>query len=472
MKRKITILSIFMIAIMLLTSNVFAVETFTHEGSTYVIDEAKLKLDTLSEDIELIGMDENNNYIIGDESTNLIYKVNEKECTEMSMQDLLDYMNNDGLDIYNDVDDDFNIYQEKSPMFGWFGEYDYETEEQTHETAFFVSPKSATIDENITYYEYDSEESIMVKVENPKEEEIVSYAIIGNPEDYQVITKIGQMTQETYNKIFSAQTMMYYIHYDEENKEIYILMNYIDDEKSVIYKADGTIVVEYDELMFMEPLGNKFFIVAKCNEEWELIEDKVTIIDTNGNKVFESESIPYFSTTLGYSKYTIYLESGDSWDVLGLYNMYEYKLLSDDNQKYEGKDLTIKTSGELSRLTSVKVNGVELDASNYTKTSGSTIITLKNDYLKTLPLGTYTLELGYVDGTKIETKFVIDKIYSDNANDGNEGNTASGTTAQGKGDKDDTPKTGINQKNEVVFYSTILLITIVGVFVAKIKIED
>ena len=39
-------------------------------------------------------------------------------------------------------------------------------------------------------------------------------------------------------------------------------------------------------------------------------------------------------------------------------------------------------------------------------------------------------------------------------------------------EKWESPKTGSNQKNEVVFYTTILLITIVGVFVAKIKIED
>jgi len=500
MKRKITILSIFMIAMLLFTGNVFAAETFTHEGSTYVIDEVKLKLDSLGDAIDCLGMDENNNYVILDINEDKLYKVNENECILMSNQEILDFINTQ-YEIFNHIGGELEIFQDKENKGAYFEyivtedevvdsnkeyyerikyeeddeiRYSYEIVENPDlvngtylELVFLVFPKNATIDQNIAYYKKN--EGIYTKVENPKAEEILEYKIIADSKNYDNITKIGQLSQEVYDKIFAETNYSYDIHYDEVNKEVYILISYDDTKKSIIYKADGTIVAEYDELMLMEPLGNNFFIVAKCNEYYKRIDNKITIIDNTGKTIYESETIPYLET-FGYEKYTTYL----SYSTIKFYNMYEYELLSQDNQKYEGKDLSVKTSGELDRLTSVKVNGEELATSNYTKTSGSTIITLKNDYLKTLAIGTYTLELGYVDGTKIETKFVVDKLYNNDegngeSSEGEVGGGAAGEAAQ-KPEKDDTPETGNNLKAERVMYTAILLITIVGVsVVAKLK---
>jgi len=505
MKKKITFLtSIFIIAMLLFTSSVFAAETFTYEGSTYVIDEVKLKLDSLSDDVECWGMDTNNNYVYFDYVNSKFYKVTETECTVMSSQEILDLLKNKYY-IHNFIDDNtLNIYQEKLPVAGIQEEGYIITEDKIvdenkvylergeiqegenisigykivtnpdlengtyYERVPLITPKTAKIDEKISYYKYDSGLNIFVRVGNPKEEDIYMYAIIGEAEKREP-TKIGTMSQEVYDKIFLMENSSHLVVYDEENGEIYIFITYEERKKSVIYKADGTIVAEYDELMLMEPLGNNFFIVAKCNEYYKRIDNKITIIDNTGKTIYESETIPYLET-FGYEKYTTYL----SYSTIKFYNMYEYELLSQDNQKYEGKDLSVKTSGELDRLTSVKVNGEELATSNYTKTSGSTIITLKNDYLKTLAIGTYTLELGYVDGTKIETKFVVDKLYNNDegngeSSEGEVGGGAAGEAAQ-KPEKDDTPETGNNLKAERVMYTAILLITIVGVsVVAKLK---
>lgn len=56
---------------------------------------------------------------------------------------------------------------------------------------------------------------------------------------------------------------------------------------------------------------------------------------------------------------------------------------------------TLVCSGRLEDLEGIYVNGRILDDSNYTLRSGSTILTLKPEYLKTLATGTYTLRFQY-----------------------------------------------------------------------------
>ena len=65
-----------------------------------------------------------------------------------------------------------------------------------------------------------------------------------------------------------------------------------------------------------------------------------------------------------------------------------------------GSDGTLKfsASGELSKLTGVKVDGALLAADKYTAAAEPTVITLKNDYLGTLSAGKHTLTVVYSDG--------------------------------------------------------------------------
>lgn len=87
-----------------------------------------------------------------------------------------------------------------------------------------------------------------------------------------------------------------------------------------------------------------------------------------------------------------------------------YYLVSGANQKFDNQDLTFKFSGELGKLSSVKVNNEELKVDYYTKESGSTIITLSKEYLTTLKKGDYTLKVEYNDGGYVETTFTVGEI--------------------------------------------------------------
>ena len=68
--------------------------------------------------------------------------------------------------------------------------------------------------------------------------------------------------------------------------------------------------------------------------------------------------------------------------------------------------LAIRGSGEIPKFREVKVDGVTVDPVNYTVTEGSTIITFKPEYLKSLSAGNHSFELVWTDGTAA-TNFTV-----------------------------------------------------------------
>ena len=79
----------------------------------------------------------------------------------------------------------------------------------------------------------------------------------------------------------------------------------------------------------------------------------------------------------------------------------KYEIISGADSVYpispDGQ-LTFKANGEISKFVGIKIDGVAVDKRFYTVISGSTIVTLKAEYLNTLSAGSHTLELEYIDG--------------------------------------------------------------------------
>ena len=93
----------------------------------------------------------------------------------------------------------------------------------------------------------------------------------------------------------------------------------------------------------------------------------------------------------------------------------QYKIIEGANSSWTQNsdgNLVIKGDGEISKFRNVKVDGVVVDKKNYTVTEGSTIITFKADYLKTLSVGSHTFEIIWTDGSA-STSFTIVKNASD-----------------------------------------------------------
>ena len=100
--------------------------------------------------------------------------------------------------------------------------------------------------------------------------------------------------------------------------------------------------------------------------------------------------------------------------------------------------LSIRGSGAFSKFVGVKVDGTLVDAKNYTVKEGSTIITLKTDYLNTISAGTHTFEMLWTDGAASTTL----ALKADTSEDGKQ--------------KDDVPKTGDDTPIAWMFMLSIL----------------
>lgn len=122
----------------------------------------------------------------------------------------------------------------------------------------------------------------------------------------------------------------------------------------------------------------------------------------------------------------------------------DYEILDGANTSWEQNSdgsLSIRGSGAISKFVGVKVDGNLVDVRNYTVKEGSTIVTLKADYLNTLSVGNHTFEIIWTDGTA-STRFTVSKSDSGSAepkdNDGN----------NGKNDNtNNTPATALEDKN-------------------------
>ena len=108
--------------------------------------------------------------------------------------------------------------------------------------------------------------------------------------------------------------------------------------------------------------------------------------------------------------------------------------------------VVIRGNGEFNRFHAVKVDGKVIDPANYEAKEGSTIITLKAEYLKTLATGSHTFAIVWNNGIAGTNFTVVANTPADNGNsNSNSGNGDSNDSS----DNTNTSATGTNPAQEL-----------------------
>ena len=138
-----------------------------------------------------------------------------------------------------------------------------------------------------------------------------------------------------------------------------------------------------------------------------------------------------------------------------------YKIIEGANGTWtQNRDgtLVFRANGDFDKFTGIKIDGTLIDAKNYTAVSGSTVITLKADYLKTLSVGTHKLTVVYTDG-ECSTNFEVKQAASEQTKP-TERDKSDTTTPTG-GKDTTSPQTGDN--SNMLLWVALLFVSGAGV---------
>lgn len=189
-----------------------------------------------------------------------------------------------------------------------------------------------------------------------------------------------------------------------------------------------------------------YYKSCECGESSKGTESEETFENEEGKKVEHEFGKDGVCTTCDETNYKVDAVNGSTYT------------------ETEDGSLVFRANGNIDKLSSVKVDGTVLTKDkDYTVKSGSTIVELKNDYLKTLSEGEHKLTIVYEDG-ECDAKFNV-KAASDSKSD-DETKNGDGSGSKGNIISDIIYKTGDNA-GLISLVSTVLTSGLAGVWFAK-----
>lgn len=161
------------------------------------------------------------------------------------------------------------------------------------------------------------------------------------------------------------------------------------------------------EIIWSTPDGDTQDTVAAFDTEYA-----ATVIIRTDRGVAFADSVNV--TVNGAADATVKEQNANQVKVFYVFDKtdaFDYEMIDGtDNTWTQNTDETLvfRANGDFSKFTDVLVDDELVDKKNYTAVSGSTIVTLKADYLNTLSVGTHNLTIVYNDG-ECSTNFEIVK---------------------------------------------------------------
>ena len=175
----------------------------------------------------------------------------------------------------------------------------------------------------------------------------------------------------------------------------------------VQFMVVGDIVVEGDDAEF----DNRTYTMKSDGDDIIIIGDEASGSTTGGSQTTSR----YMEVNGDYGKKGNYSVTM-TVEVQAVGEIPSYMIIVGANSTWtqdSDKTLVFRANGDIRKFTGVKVDDTPIDAENYTAVSGSTVITLKANYLNTLSVGTHKLTVDYNDGecsTNFEVKAASGQI--------------------------------------------------------------
>ena len=296
---------------------------------------------------------------------------------------------------------------------------------------------------------------------------------------------INTNVENVYTDITSTGTIdltnqkEYVIDFSKNDELTNGLKTFADLEKTVYYKRvnESLLITENENEAVIKIVGNK--------EENKAILTAVNV-GTKKNDNFKGFHTRYTGSRLEYNgstggvtdetRFDYYTRC--SYDFTLQYvkeevKLKEYKFIEGANQTHvidESENATFRIDADYSLFThKVYVDNNLLDNTNYDSKSGSTIIILKEAFLKSLSVGEHTLKVAFSDNGEAITKFTIKEKQQntnieENKNAENE-QKQENTNAGNNEKKAENVNNNLNPKtgDKVITYVILFTISIVGI---------
>ena len=167
------------------------------------------------------------------------------------------------------------------------------------------------------------------------------------------------------------------------------------------------------ELAICDTCGKHYGELDSTNHHLEKIPAKAATVTETGNKEYWHclDCGKYFADENGENE----IELADTVIATLPPEIIEGK--GQSVTEGEKKELTFKSNAAFSDFIRVELDGKTLDEKNYTVKEGSTVVTLKADYVATLSAGEHTIGIVSTNGTATTTFTVKAKAAADNDTD-------------------------------------------------------
>ena len=365
-------------------------------------------------------------------------------------------------------------------------EADYEfviQEIPAEDTGSVVGPAPVKLNINDWYYATTTLNSkVIFKLESSKFSGTLDVKLV------RTRTVVNTTVKNVYNDISSKGVIdltggqEYVIDFSKDDELTNGLKSFADLDKTLYYKRDneGLLATDNESEAVIKIVGNKsenkailtaVNVGTKKSEGFKGFHTKYTgsalnYDGTDGGIINETRTDYYTRCTYEFTFQYVKEEVSSK----------EYEFTEGANQTYtidESKDATFRIDADYSLFTNkVYVDDKLIDSTNYDSKTGSTVITLKDEYLKTLSVGEHTLKVAFSDNGEAITKFTIkekqqNETPEDNKNTGSTENTEKEEQPENNNvtnndvQKENTnnPKTGDN----VIVYAVLFAIALLGI---------